>query len=78
MKKRITEYKNIWGYVKDLFSIKEFRRYTFFEFPNDNPGFFKPYAERIAPKINYDLEYIGDIYSMAGAPYNEQIVNTKL
>ena len=60
MKKRITEYKNIWGYVLDLFSIKEFRRYTFFEFPDDNPGFFKPYAERIAPKINYDLEWKTD------------------
>ena len=53
MKKRITEYKNIWGYVKDLFSIPEFNKYTFFEFNTSNPDFFKPYSERIAPKINY-------------------------
>lgn len=60
MKKRITEYKNIWGYVKDLFSIKEFNRYTFFEFRKDNPEFFKPYSERIAPKIDYQKEWATD------------------
>ena len=60
MKKRITEYKNIWGYVKELFSIKEFRRYTFFEFNLDNPEFFKPYSERIAPKIDYDKLWASD------------------
>ena len=60
MKKRITEYKNIWGYVKDLFSIPEFNRYTFFEFRKDNPEFFKPYSERIAPKINYQEEWKSD------------------
>ncbi len=60
MKKRITEYKNIWGYVKDLFSIPEFRRYTFFEFTNDNTSLFRPYAERIAPKVDYDKEWKTD------------------
>ena len=60
MKKRITEYKNIWGYVKDLFSIKEFKRYTFFEFRTDNPDFFKPYSERIAPKIDYEKAWKTD------------------
>ena len=60
MKKRITEYKNIWGYVKDLFSIPVFRKYTFFEFPTNTPGFFKPYAERIAGKVNYDIEWKTD------------------
>ena len=60
MKKRITEYKNIWGYVKDLFSVPEFRRYTFFEFRTDNPDFFKPYSERIAPKIDYDKAWKSD------------------
>ena len=60
MKKRITEYKNIWGYVKDLFSIKEFKKYTFFEFNLNNDGFFKPYSERIAPKIDYEKEWATD------------------
>ena len=60
MKKRITEYKNIWGYVLDLFSIPEFKKYTFFEFNQDNPDFFKPYSERIAPKIDYEKEWATD------------------
>ena len=55
MKKRITEYKNIWGYVKELFSIPEFRRYTFFEFPeNTTKGIFAPYPQRIASQVPYD------------------------
>ena len=60
MKKRITEYKNIWEYVKDLFSIPEFKRYTFFEFNNNNTGFFRPYSERIASKIDYQKEWATD------------------
>ena len=28
MKKRITEYKNLWGYVEDLFSLPVFKKYT--------------------------------------------------
>ena len=55
MKKRITEYKNIWGYVKELFSIPEFRKYTFFEFPeNTTKGIFAPYPQRIASQVPYD------------------------
>ena len=46
--------------MKDLFSIPEFNRYTFFEFRKDNPEFFKPYSERIAPKINYQEEWKSD------------------
>jgi len=60
IKKRITEYKNIWGYVLDLFSIPVFRKYTFFEFPNNSIGLFRPYPERIASKIDYDKEWISD------------------
>jgi putative glutathione S-transferase len=30
MKKRLSEYKNIWGYVKELYNIPEFKRYTYF------------------------------------------------
>ena len=55
MKKRITEYKNIWGYVKELFGIPEFRKYTFFEFPeNTTKGIFAPYPQRIASQVPYD------------------------
>ena len=55
MKKRITEYKNIWGYVKELFGIPEFRKYTFFEFPeNTTKGIFASYPQRIASQVPYD------------------------
>ncbi|MBR1910616.1 MAG: glutathione S-transferase C-terminal domain-containing protein [Lachnospiraceae bacterium] len=54
IKKRITEYKNIWGYVKELFSIPEFRKYTFFEFPEKKDGIFASFAERIASQVPYD------------------------
>ena len=30
MKKRLSEYKNIWGYIKELYNIPEFKRYTYF------------------------------------------------
>ena len=60
IKKRITEYKNIWEYVKDLFSLDVFKKYTFFEFPNNNPGFFKPYAERIAGQVDYNKAWATD------------------
>ena len=54
LKKRITEYPNIWGYVKDLFAIPEFKKYTFFEFPKakDN-NLFQGYLVRIAPQIDF-------------------------
>ena len=55
IKKRITEYENVWGYVKDLFAIPEFRKYTFFEFPEKKTkGIFASYAERIAAQVPYD------------------------
>ena len=55
IKKRITEYKNVWGYVKELFGIPEFRKYTFFEFPEKKTkGIFASYAERIASQVPYD------------------------
>ena len=61
MKKRITEYKNIWGYVKDLFSLPVFRKYTFFEFPkNDEPGLFASYPKRIAAQVPYDELWASD------------------
>lgn len=60
IKKRITEYKNIWGYVKDLFSLDVFKKYTFFEFPTNTTDFFKPYAERIAGQVDYNKEWASD------------------
>ncbi len=55
MKKRITEYPNLWGYVKELFSLPVFRKYTFFEFPkNDTKGIFASYPKRIAAQVPYD------------------------
>ena len=55
MKKRITEYKNIFGYIKDLYSIPVFKKYTFFEFPkNESESIFAPYIERIAPLIDFN------------------------
>ncbi len=60
MKKRITEYKNIWGYVKDLFSLDVFKKYTFFEFPKNENGLFREYSARIASKIDYNKEWATD------------------
>lgn len=58
IKKRITEYKNIWGYIKDLFAIPQFRKYTFFEFPKltfkGHRGYNGSFAERIASQVPYD------------------------
>lgn len=55
IKKRITEYPNLWGYVKDLFAVPVFRKYTFFEFPTEGgPELFRSYAYRIAPQVPYD------------------------
>ncbi len=61
MKQRITEYKNLWGYVKDLFSLPVFRKYTFFEFPKKKTaGIFASYAERIAAQVPYDELWASD------------------
>lgn len=55
IKKRITEYPNIWGYVKDLYALPVFKKYTFFEFPKDGgPDLFRSYAFRIASQVPYD------------------------
>ena len=58
LKKRIAEYKNIWGYVKDLFSLPVFKKYTFFEFPKLTfkgvRGYNGSFAERIASQVPYE------------------------
>lgn len=61
MKKRIPEYKNVWGYVKDLFALPVFRKYTFFEFPkNDVKGIFASFPKRIAAQVPYDVLWATD------------------
>lgn len=61
IKKRITEYENIWGYVKELFSLPVFRKYTFFEFPkNDEKGIFASFPKRIAAQVPYDTLWATD------------------
>lgn len=49
-KKRISEYKNIWGYVKELYNIPEFKRYTNLpkkpEKPSDRPNYLEKIADR--------------------------------
>ncbi len=61
IKKRITEYKNIWGYVRELFSVPEFRKYTFFEFPEKTgEGLFQSYAARIASQVPYEKLWADD------------------
>lgn len=61
MKKRVTEYRNIWGYVKDLYSLPVFKKYTFFEFPKGNgASLFRNYLENIAPQIPYETLWATD------------------
>lgn len=60
IKKRITEFKNIWGYVLDLFSLDVFKKYTFFEFNTSEPSLFRSYASRIASKIDYSKVWVSD------------------
>ncbi len=64
LKKRIAEYKNLWGYVKDLYSIPQFKKYTFFEFPKlkykGNRGYNGSFAERIASQVPYEKLWATD------------------
>ncbi len=61
-KKRISEYKNIWEYTKDLFSIPEFKRYTWFEFPKAEDGerVEDSFFEKIAAKIPWEKLWASD------------------
>ena len=63
-KKRISEYKNIWEYIKDLFSIKEFKRYANLPSTEYNKlhreESFGNYLTRIASKIDYEVEWKTD------------------
>ena len=64
-KKRIREYKNIWGYLRDLFSLKEFKRYANLpstEYNKEHRAYsFGNYLTRIGQFIDYEEEWaIGD------------------
>ena len=64
-KKRIREYKNVWGYLRDLFSLKEFKRYANLpstEYNKEHRTYsFGNYLTRIGQFINYEEEWaIGD------------------
>lgn len=56
--KRIKEYKNVWEYLKELYSVPEFKRYT--NIPKEDwtleAGRFGTYLPRIAAKIDWDVE----------------------
>lgn len=60
--KRIKEYKNIWEYLKELYSIPEFKRYTNIPKPDStlDAGRFGTYLPRIAAKIDWDVELKSD------------------
>lgn len=57
IKHRIVDYKNIWGYVRDLYSIPEFKKYTFFNErpprPRKEKDLFRGWSDRIQPQIDY-------------------------
>ena len=57
-KKRVSEYHNVWEYIKELYSVPEFKRYT--NLPKDNgeaeKKSFGTYLPRIGSKINWDEE----------------------
>ena len=67
-KQRITEYKNIWGYVLDLFSNPSFKKFTFFPTPERRSGvdiaqnndFLQTYDDRISYKIDYEKRWATD------------------
>jgi putative glutathione S-transferase len=58
VKHRLVDYKNLWGYARDLWAIPAFRNNTYFrEFTKPDypsPNFFKPYTERFADQIDFE------------------------
>jgi putative glutathione S-transferase len=49
-KKRISAYENIWAYVKELYNIPEFKRYTNLPKKKDKPDNRPNYLEKIASR----------------------------
>ncbi|NLZ80501.1 MAG: glutathione S-transferase, partial [Clostridiales bacterium] len=58
IKKRITEYKNIWGYARDLYAIPAFKNNTYLKDIASTDGerkeLFESYATRFANEVDYD------------------------
>ena len=55
IKHRIVDYRNIWGYVRDLYSIPDFARYLFVNErpPQKDRSLFRRWEDRIQPQIDY-------------------------
>lgn len=58
IKKRIIDYKNIWGYCKDLYEISAFKNNTYFRdiarVKDERKGIFKEYNVRFVDQIDYE------------------------
>lgn len=56
--KRVRDYKNVWEYLKELYNIPEFKRYTNLPKPEwiSDKNRFGTYLIRIASKIDWDKE----------------------
>ena len=70
-KKRIREYKNLWGYVKELFNIPEFRRYTNLPKKPEDPNKRFTYLDKIA-SLDFDewLKTDGERKKLSSDPDN--------
>ena len=77
-KKRIREYKNLWGYVKELFNIPEFRRYTNLPKKPDDPNKRFSYLDKIA-SLNFDewLKDDGSRKKLSSDPENVYLKHPK-
>ena len=57
LKKRVTEYKNIWDYARDLYEIPAFKHNTYFKDFSKVEGdgsLFAPFNARFGDQIDYD------------------------
>ncbi len=70
-KKRISEYKNIWEYVKELYNIPTFKKYTNLPKPQSVNGLFVGYLSKIA-KRDFDewLKTDGKRKALSSDPEN--------
>lgn len=64
VKHRIVDYKNIWGYARELYSIPAFKNNTYLkEFasgPKEGDKLFRGYSARIASKIDFEALWADD------------------
>lgn len=72
----LREYKNIWGYIRELNTIPAFhhnsnaRTLALFRRKPDDGALFKTYADRILPKVDFEKrwEYHGERKSLSKTP----------